>query len=128
MVTVWVRAALVALLVAGAVVVAGCGQQAGEPKGPPKDRNKDKGGKPTTHGEWWCDEHGVPEAECSMCDDKVFAKCKAAGDVCPNHPDRAKSQCFICDASLWDKSKVRYTDHYKGKEAPEPKDNMPGKK
>lgn len=78
------------------------------------------------HSGWWCDEHGVPEDECSMCSSKVAKAAKAKGDWCDKH-DRAKSRCFIRDPSLLEKSKVAYTAKY-GKEIPTPKQNMPEKK
>jgi|SRR6516225_8571228 hypothetical protein len=77
------------------------------------------------HSGWWCDEHGVPEAECSMCSAKVAAERKKAGDWCEQH-DRARSQCFICDASFKEKYAARYRAKY-GKEPPAPTENEPPK-
>jgi hypothetical protein len=73
------------------------------------------------HEGWWCDEHGVPEAECSMCSAKVAKECKAKGDWCDKH-DRAKSQCFICDPKLRDKYNAVYKAKT-GKDMPEPTEN-----
>lgn len=93
---------------AGVLLAAGCGQQ-------PAD-------KPAAvaaahdHSGWWCDEHGVPEEECSMCSKKVAAECKRKGDWCEKH-DRAKSQCFQCDPSLKDRFAARYRAKYQ-KEPP----------
>jgi hypothetical protein len=67
------------------------------------------------HSGWWCDEHGVPEAECSVCDTKVAAKFKKKGDWCDKH-DRALSQCFICTP----KARDRYAAIYRAKEGKEP--------
>jgi len=72
--------------------------------------------KDTKHEGWWCDEHGIPEAECSMCSPKVAKDCKAKGDWCDQH-DRAKSQCFLCDPKLKDKYAGQYRAKY-GKEPP----------
>jgi cobalt-zinc-cadmium efflux system membrane fusion protein len=47
------------------------------------------------HGEWWCDEHGVPEDVCVQCDSTLVADFKAKGDWCEEH-SRPDSQCFIC--------------------------------
>src|SRR5688500_12709204 len=47
------------------------------------------------HSGWWCDPHGIPEDECSMCSDKVAKEAKAKGDWCEKH-ERAMSQCFFC--------------------------------
>ncbi|MBP3954130.1 hypothetical protein J8F10_02310 [Gemmata sp. G18] len=120
MVTAWIKASMAGLLVAGLMVAVGCTQPATPSQAPPK--KDDEGG----HG-WWCDEHGVVEDECSMCSDKVYDAAKAKGDICLNHPKRAKSQCFICNPELWEKSAARYKEKY-GKEPPAPKDNMPTKK
>lgn len=68
------------------------------------------------HEGWWCDEHGIPEEECSMCNAKVAAECKRKGDWCEKH-DRAKSQCFICDPKLKEQYAARYRAKY-GKEPP----------
>lgn len=119
-------------LLAGLLAVVGCGQQTaqntgGDKKGKevakaePKAEPKDEGG----HG-WWCEDHGVKEEECSVCQSKVFKKLKP-DEICPKHPDRAKAQCFICNPDLWEKSKAVYVAKY-GKEPPEPKENLPEKK
>lgn len=80
-------------------------------------------GKKDIHDGWWCDEHGVPEEECSMCSLKAAKEFKARGDWCKEH-DRAKSQCFICDWKLWEKSRQTYIAKF-GKEPPLPLENMP---
>lgn len=121
-----------AALLAGLFVVVGCGQKPAETasndkkgkevaKADPKDGPKNVDG----HGEW-CDEHGVAEDECSICQKAVFKKLKA-DEICPKHPDRAKAQCFICNPDLWEKSKATYVAKY-GKEPPLPEKNMPAKK
>ncbi len=53
-------------------------------------------------GGFWCSEHGVPEADCSMCSSVAAAKFKEKGDWCEEH-DRAESQCFKCDPSRAEK-------------------------
>lgn len=124
------------LLAAFAVVLSGCGQ-ADNKSGQTKDKDtkggpsevaqakqEDKAGKPGH--DWWCDEHGIPEAECSMCSARVAADFKKKGDWCDKH-DRAKSQCFICNPER----KAFYAAKYKakyGKEPPEPTDNQPSGK
>jgi hypothetical protein len=77
------------------------------------------------HEGWWCDEHGIPEEECSMCNAKVAAECKKKGDWCEKH-DRAKSQCFLCDPKLKEQYAAKYRAKY-GKEPPpvEEKSNGP---
>jgi hypothetical protein len=56
------------------------------------------------HGGWWCQEHGVPEEMCSICMSEAAAKkmFKDKADWCKIH-DRAQSQCFKCDPSLYEK-------------------------
>ena len=68
------------------------------------------------HSGWWCDEHGVPEAECSVCDTKVAAKFKKKGDWCKEH-DRPDSQCFIHHPELKERFAAMYRAKY-GKEPP----------
>jgi cobalt-zinc-cadmium efflux system membrane fusion protein len=48
-----------------------------------------------THEGWWCNEHGVPEEVCALCDTSLVAGFKAKGDWCEKH-NRPDSQCFIC--------------------------------
>lgn len=73
-------------------------------------------GKETAHSGWWCDEHGIPEAVCSMCSPKVASQFQKKGDWCEEH-DRAKSQCFLCDPGLQAKFAKQYRAKY-GKEPP----------
>lgn len=47
------------------------------------------------HEGWWCNEHGVPEEVCALCDTSLVADFKAKGDWCEKH-NRPDSQCFIC--------------------------------
>src|SRR5438067_4372749 len=101
------RLSLFAILV---LFASGCGDSG------KKDTAKAKTAKTdTTHDSWWCAEHGIPEAECSMCSAKVARECKAKGDWCDKH-DRAKSQCFLCDPTL----KEKYTAVYRAKYGKEP--------
>src|SRR3954466_9023002 len=104
-------------LVAFVMLLSGCGQ--GDNKSS-QVKEKDAKGKPEEkkahdHGGWWCDEHGVPEAECSMCSAKAAAEFKKKGDWCNEH-DRAKSQCSLCDPKL----KEKYAAQYRAKEGKEP--------
>ncbi len=107
------------LLVALAV---GCGKEDAPPAAAQADAakpavQKDDGpDAEDDHSGWWCKRHGIPEEECSLCQPKVFKKLKAKGDICEKHPDRAKSQCFICDPTL----KEKYAARYRAKEGKEP--------
>ena len=104
-----------------AVLAAGCGEPAAPSAAtsPPTKAGHD-------HSGWWCDEHGIPEAECSMCSPRAFRRLKAQGDVCDKHPDRAKSQCFICNPALEAEFAKRYRAK-EGKEPPEPVGQRAGK-
>ncbi len=107
-----------------AMLVVGCNQPvetAKATKPAPAAKEADKHAH--DHSGWWCDEHGIPEAECSMCSAKVYKECQAKGDICDKHPDRAKSQCFICDPSLRAKFAAKYKAK-EGKEPPEPEGQM----
>lgn len=103
----------------------GCAQKPTEQANEKKNNGNGSQPAPSDSGHgWWCDEHGVIEEECSMCQKDVFKKLKPS-DICTNHPDRAKSQCFICNPKLWEKSQAAYVAKY-GKNPPTPKENMPG--
>ena len=71
-----------------------------------------------THEGWWCEEHGVPEAECAQCNPKLVAKFKADGDWCTKH-DCPDSQCFICHPEFQEKYALKYEAKY-GKRPPHP--------
>ncbi|MFO0848397.1 MAG: hypothetical protein U0871_07565 [Gemmataceae bacterium] len=98
--------------VAGGLALVGCG--AGSSSAPAAKTAPTE--KADAHSGWWCDEHGIPEAECSMCSAKVEKACKAKGDWCDQHA-RAKSQCFKCDPALKEKFAAKYRAKY-GKEPP----------
>lgn len=70
------------------------------------------------HSGWWCNEHGVPEAQCSQCFPKIAAEFQKKGDWCADH-NRAKSQCFKCDPVLKEKFAAQYEAKY-GKQPPTP--------
>lgn len=70
------------------------------------------------HGEWWCDEHGVPEEICALCSTKVAAEFKVKGDWCDEH-GRPDSQCFICHPEKEAEFAALYEAKY-GKKPPKP--------
>lgn len=72
----------------------------------------------SAHGEWWCNEHGVPEAVCAQCDVKLVADFKAKGDWCAEHA-RPDSQCFICHPDKQAEFAAQYEAKY-GKQPPKP--------
>jgi cobalt-zinc-cadmium efflux system membrane fusion protein len=73
------------------------------------------------HGEWWCNEHGVPEEVCALCSTKLVADFKAKGDWCSKH-ERPDSQCFTCHPENQAEFAALYEAKY-GKQPPKPTDN-----
>ncbi len=110
-----VLATLLALTVGGCSKGDGNKDQA-ENREEKKDKDKTAAKKVHTHDQWWCDEHGIPEHLCSMCNEKVAAECKKKGDWCKKH-DRALSQCFICRPERKEYYAKMYRQRY-GKEPP----------
>jgi len=70
------------------------------------------------HGGWWCNEHGVPEEVCALCDSTLIADFKAKGDWCKEH-DRPDSQCFACHPEKEAEFAAQYEAKY-GKKPPKP--------
>ncbi len=113
---------ILGLVAALAVFSGGCNKA--EPvaenkeKGKDKDKGKgkDKAEEKDDHSGWWCKAHGIPEEECSMCDEEYAKKCKDKGDWCEKH-DRAASQCFICNPEYKEKFAAKYRAKY-GTEPP----------
>jgi hypothetical protein len=109
----------VSLLVALVLIGAGCGPQGdtkgGPDKGTPAAKTDEKSKEDCKHTGFWCEEHGLPEAECSPCNSKVAAEFKRKGDWCDQH-DRALSQCFVCNP----KAKEKYAAVYRAKYGKEP--------
>jgi hypothetical protein len=92
----------------------GCSQSADNP--PPAPASVADAGH--VHGAWWCNEHGVPEEVCALCDAKVAAEFKEKGDWCQEH-DRPDSQCFICHPEKEAEFAAQYEAKY-GKQPPKP--------
>jgi len=91
-----------AITVSG-IVLSGCGQSTDENATVTETSTKaaiDDGG-------WWCEEHGVPEEECALCDPTLVAKFKEAGDWCEEHK-RPESHCYLCSPARLDKFAARY--------------------
>src|SRR5215468_7644633 len=83
---------LVALSAAVSITFGGCGKPAAQGTA---DGHTAASGHSHGHDGWWCDEHGVPEEVCALCNVKLVADFKAKGDWCQDH-DRPDSQCFLC--------------------------------
>ncbi len=94
------------------VAAVGCTQKGTEPAAQTDSAGGD------AHGGWWCDEHGVPEEVCGLCDSKLAAKFQTDGDWCADH-DRPDSQCFVCHPELEAKFAAQYQAKY-GKAPPKP--------
>lgn len=54
--------------------------------------------KPGSH-EDWCEEHQVPESQCTLCNPSLTAAFKATGDWCEEH-GLPESQCRKCNPNL----------------------------
>lgn len=106
----------------------GCGGDAAKKKDdgkPAKSTTADKGTtadktatKPTPDDGWWCVEHGIPEDNCALCNQKVAADFKKKGDWCKEH-DRPDSQCFHCHPEYIAKFAALYEARY-GSKPPKP--------
>lgn len=94
----------------------GCNQQTkSDNKNQAKADDKGKKDAPKDdHSGWWCQEHGVPEDICSLCNAAHAAKLKKEGDWCKLH-DRAQSQCFKCDPSKYEKFEQMYVAKFNKK-------------
>jgi hypothetical protein len=53
---------------------------------------------PGSH-EDWCEEHQVPESQCTRCNPDLIAAFKATGDWCEEH-GLPESQCLKCNPDL----------------------------
>ena len=74
-----------------------------------------------SHEGWWCNEHGVPEEVCALCDTTLIADFKAKGDWCEKH-NRPDSQCFACHPEKQAEFAARYEAKF-GEQPPKPTDN-----
>jgi cobalt-zinc-cadmium efflux system membrane fusion protein len=102
---------VLAAVAIGLGLVVGCGK-------PPATAPDSKvAQKEVSHG-WWCDEHGVPEDVCALCNTKLVADFKAKGDWCKEH-ERPDSQCFICHPEKQAEFAAQYEAKY-GKQPPKP--------
>lgn len=54
--------------------------------------------EPGSH-EDWCEEHQVPESQCTRCNPSLVAAFKATGDWCEEH-GVPESQCLQCNPAL----------------------------
>ena len=112
------RSATIGVLLALAVMATGCGQPSGDNGSTQIPEASQEPSDGHDHGGWWCNEHGVPEEDCSLCSSTAAAKFKEKGDWCDEH-QRAESQCFVCDPSRAEKFAKLYEAKV-GHAAPKP--------
>ena len=94
------------LLVSLAVGTAfGCAKEDASSRSAPADKHPsaDKGHapasvKPGSH-EDWCEEHQVPESQCTRCNPALIAAFKATNDWCAEH-GVPESHCKICNPEI----------------------------
>lgn len=100
-------------------LVIGCGGDASTDSGNSATEEQVESGEEHAghnHNGWWCTEHGVPEAECALCDSKVAAEFQKKGDWCKEH-NRPDSQCFECHPELQNQFASLYEAKF-GEKAP----------
>ena len=70
-----------------------------EPASPPSGEGHAVAGVVPGSYEDWCDEHGVPETQCTRCDPSLTPAFQAANDWCAEH-GLPMSQCTIHNPNL----------------------------
>jgi cobalt-zinc-cadmium efflux system membrane fusion protein len=110
--------AAIGLVMIVASGMTGCGKPA--EKGPAAPANA-TASTANDHSGWWCNEHGVPEGECPLCNPNLAAGFKAKGDWCEEH-NRPNSQCFACNPGQEAVYAMEYEARY-GKKPPTPTEN-----
>lgn len=68
------------------------------PSAPPTAQHAAIDVVPGSH-EDWCQEHAVPETQCTRCNSSLIAAFKATGDWCEEH-GVPESQCLKCNPDL----------------------------
>ena len=96
----------------------GCGKTGSEPAEQAAEPAATTTASGHSHDGWWCDEHGVPEEVCGLCDTKLAADFQKKGDWCADH-DRPDSQCFQCHPEFEKQFAAQYEAMY-GKQPPKP--------
>ena len=86
-------------------ITTSCSKDDARPKAAPtqKEAGTDKGHAPTgvkpgSH-EDWCEEHQVPESQCTRCNPDLIPAFKATNDWCAEH-GLPESQCKICHPEI----------------------------
>lgn len=116
----WNRSlAIIAITAVSGFTLSGCGQSAKDSATVTETSTKTSAAKAAIDdGGWWCEEHGVPEEECALCDPSLVAKFKEAGDWCDEHK-RPESHCYLCSPARLDKFSARYEAKF-GAKPPKP--------
>jgi hypothetical protein len=98
------RTAVIAWLVALGFIV-GCSKPASESQSKKAEPTKTEAAAhaakdvvPGSH-EDWCEEHQVPESQCTRCNPELIAAFKATNDWCEEH-QVPESQCLKCNPDL----------------------------
>ncbi|HTV24802.1 MAG TPA: hypothetical protein VMG12_39185 [Polyangiaceae bacterium] len=68
------------------------------PSAPAAEGHASAKAEPGSHDDW-CEEHGVPESQCTRCNPSLIAAFKATGDWCEEH-GVPESQCVQCNPAL----------------------------
>jgi hypothetical protein len=96
----------ISILILAVVAGAGCSKEdAAKPQPAPaaKADKAEKGHAPAgvTPGSYedWCEEHQVPESQCTRCNPELIPAFKATNDWCPEH-GLPESQCTICNPEI----------------------------
>lgn len=103
------KANLLLVMLAVLVVAPGCGSrgsrsqttrsEAAGPATPPTGEGHAAAGVVPGSHEDWCDEHGVPETQCTRCDPSLIPAFQASNDWDAEH-GLPMSQCTIHDPNL----------------------------
>ena len=110
----WSSSLLMIVVVGFAMSSVGCHE---------RKKKKDDANAQAKHDEWWCQEHGVPEEVCSLCNKQAAAKFQDEKDWCKIH-NRAQSQCFKCDPSKYEAFEAQYVAKYGKKPERPPEDEF----
>ena len=112
------RCGFAGVLASVVLFAAGCARE-GSPSGPEKGKQPAPVAKKQEHDHsgWWCDEHGLPEEVCDLCNRKYAAAEKKKGNWCEHN--RVKTSCFQCNPGLKEKFAREYEAKY-GERPPEP--------
>jgi hypothetical protein len=89
---------LLCVLLAAACAKEGGGPDQGSKPKPAAGQHAPADVKPGSH-EDWCEEHQVPESQCTRCNPDLIPAFKATNDWCEEH-GLPESQCTICNPDL----------------------------